>query len=288
MQGICLDLKRESGTAWGYLSENGYIAGGCIRDAILGAPHKDIDIFFEDPSPMIEAIKKDLLMGQTVSMFKDSYWKVTDNTYSADTELLGPVQIVKMGGDSIYSILRDFDYGINKVAWSIKENRLIIDSRCGLDRYLDPVPSGYSYRNEDKIEKVVKELGGSYVPSCLNVEMTEKRLEVNLSDTMEEAMEKVELAGRTLARSIRLGRSLAPYGVDFSSDTAYVQTLLIKNVALAFSGNRPGKMAECHQYRVGDEWCGHIIRSESEARIINAEGAASMINHSIGMGEDTY
>lgn len=125
------------------IKEDGYVAGGFIRDAIYGIDFKDVDIFFKSEESILKLMK---ISGDNPGMFD-----VFDNCLSVET--YGPT---KSGGLLDYSnstfgrsrstcqfqlitkaesigeieqVISGFDSNINMVAYDIANKEIVADDR---------------------------------------------------------------------------------------------------------------------------------------------------------------
>lgn len=101
------------------------VAGGCLRDAILGVPHRDIDIFVGpdfDPTKLPEAWAAFVLSPETfVQDYAEHFaprLKAVWGLANCDGELLGPAaaQIIVMAEPiKLPELLADFDWGFCQI-----------------------------------------------------------------------------------------------------------------------------------------------------------------------------
>ncbi len=102
------------------LPERAYLAGGCVRDALLGRPPRDLDVAVAgDPAAAARALAH-ALGGRLVALGRGA------ETLHRIVRPRGPtVDIVALWGKDIFGDLRRRDFTINAMAWDVGEKRLI-------------------------------------------------------------------------------------------------------------------------------------------------------------------
>jgi hypothetical protein len=255
-------LKTESGPAWEYIRDNGFIAGGFVRDTLLGAKPNDIDLFFKsDASSFLAEVADQEVFGVPVVGPRGNnlhHWHVhnsdnalsliftTDpearsNKHGHDKDLYDmDLQLIKFRSGDIIKVLDEFDYGINAVAWDLKTKSFILGPDCELRDIADGTTRHRGGSNQ-KIENLAREEGLYVINAIMNPNnVIGETLEVKDGDSIEVALEKIAKIGNRLARASKLSASLAGYGVCFGDSVSKITKFLISQTAEVYAFEREG------------------------------------------------
>ena len=122
----------------------GIIAGGAVRDFLLGVPPRDLDLFVPDSPEVGEAIAQ---LG-AAPVLKDGKYKANYNRAWAyifeQPGGLPPLNIVLMRGElDPKTLIDDFDFGICQAAWSAQQGFRITDAF-----FADAAAKTFTYRGK--------------------------------------------------------------------------------------------------------------------------------------------
>ena len=224
-------LKDVSGTSWSLIEENCFVAGGFVRDAILGAPFNDIDIFEKGGREKVKEIVKAAMdntafsnhtmtscshgVGNATNLMANSYDSTdTKNKYSKEIRRAN-IQIVNTYHGTILDVLRGFDFHINEVAYDLKTRKIVFGEDCELARLVSTDFGDQGASSGDKICELSKARNIQTMKAGLNWDSLEWA-EIRDGSSVEESSDVIRKIGLLINRAARLGNDLGGYGVDFS------------------------------------------------------------------------
>jgi hypothetical protein len=242
-------LKEVSGSSWNLLEENCYVAGGFVRDAFLGAPFNDIDIFvkgdFDQVKEIVQSLRDSLADYHCES---ESFGEEGNATHFnpkmpvrktdafPESLLKAPIQLVNTSYGRITEVMEGFDYGVNKVAYDLKTGNVLFGVDCELQSLVSTDYGLRDYKHRPKIEDIANGLKIQGIKANLNWDLLDKmKFEENC--TMEDASDVIRKVGRMISRCSRLGNDLGGYGVSFDGTIDQLTGRLLELTANLMSAN---------------------------------------------------
>jgi hypothetical protein len=229
-----------SGSSWNLLEENCYVAGGFVRDAFLGAPFRDIDIFVKGDMDQVKEIVQSLQTSLVDYNCETEVFAAGNATHFnpkmpvretgafPKNLLKAPIQLVNTSHGRITEVMEDFDYGVNKVAYDLKTGNVIFGSDCELQSLVSTDYGLRDYKHSPKIEDI---------SNGLRIEgMNEMKFKEDC--TMEDASDVIRRTGLMITRCSRLGNELGGYGVSFDGAVEQLTSKLLDLTVEFMSKNR--------------------------------------------------
>ena len=238
-----------SGSSWNLLEENCYVAGGFVRDAILGAPFSDIDIFVKGDMDQVKEIVQSLQTSlvdyncetETFAAGNSTHFnpKMSLRETGAFPEnlLKAPIQLVNTSHGRITEVMESFDYGVNKVAYDLKTGNVIFGRDCELHSLMSTDYSLRDYKHRPKIEDISNGLRIEGINANLNWDLLDE-MKFKEDCTMEDASDVIRRTGLMITRCSRLGNELGGYGVSFDGAVEQLTAKLLDLTVEFMSKNR--------------------------------------------------
>jgi hypothetical protein len=247
LSGLHSYLKKESGSAWDSIEENCFVAGGAIRDTILGAPPSDIDLFVKGD---IKKVNEVILTAYHHTGFSDYEMSETSKAATFRTRHDKPkshlstggevqnlnIQIVKAYSGGINDVLMQFDYRINMAAYDLKSKSLVMGANCDLMNRISNKPT-YQMGASGKMDKLMESDKRMILHAGLNFDYLDKSFEIKDSDSASSVKDSITRALLLIKRTEKLSNELGGYGVRFDTISS-LTTFLIESTNAMFSIDR--------------------------------------------------